>query len=192
MPESSGPNMLYPKLILLSDLDYNVTLPTVNSSVWNSLPSNTWSIMPDNIPSGTLSDAASPPCGYGSSNYFNISNAGSNGRPSNRAQELSYFCYPTKGDTTIGGRNAMQSYINKSFESPNKIGRVMRPMFVFSSVTTYLSPVNAPSSSTAKTSCALANSYDTTDIFWGFPFRGQQCEDTQLKNVYFMIIEEVD
>ena len=68
---------------------------------------------------------------------------------------------------------------------------MMRPMFVFSNVTTYLQPNNIEFG--GQKSCDIAQSYDSSNpVFWGLPFRGQSCNDTQLENLYFMIIDMVD
>lgn len=184
-PQTSGwgqSSSFYPKLILLSDLDYNVTATGPSKAVsWDTIQSNSWSVMPES----EVTDVISFPCGFAATNYFNLIN---NGQPMNRAQELSYFCYPGEGSQF--GENTMQSYINKSYEtdiSASTKASIMRPMFVSQGVTTLLSPVGDKN-------CDAANNYDTSNpkTFWGFPFRGQQCSDTKLENLYFMIIEQVD
>lgn len=193
----AGKGSFYPKIILLSDLDYNVTLTSQNQVSWDTVPSNSWSVMPESSSQYEVSF----PCGFSSSNYFNISKkTNPNLRIANRAQELSYFCFPIYDNNNDGkpaeiySENTMQSYINKSYETMSAFTEsspIMRPMFVDANVNTILTPGD---SSTSGTYCYTANNYDTTSPkpFWGFPFRGQQCSDTKLENLYFMIIEQVD
>ena len=187
----------YNKLILLSDLDYNATLASTSSTAvtWDSVKSNSWNIMPENPNSSEITpDNISFPCGFSSTaNYFNASVGSWAG--ANRAHELSYFCYPYENTSTATdayAQNATQSYINKAFQQTNTVN-MMRPMFVFSNVTTYLQPNNIEIG--GQKSCDIAQNYDSSTsnpLFWGFPFRGQSCNDTQLENLYFMIIDMVD
>jgi len=190
-----GSKAYYPRILMLSDLDYNASrAEKMDIGEWNTIQSNSWSAMPDNVIETNMSLVGFP-CGVADFNSLGIDNP--KNRPVNRAQELSYFCFPIKDakKELSFALNTMQSYINKSYTStrqanPNIGSGIMKPMFMPANITTYLSPSEAVDSNN-NPSCDTANAYvdGSNVVFWGFPFRGQQCEDTKLENLYFMIIE---